>query len=161
MQSQTLKQRKAKDALEYSAWRNFSATYKAVYSHAMSDLRQYGLTPPQYYVLRSVGNSDQESLPMSQIARDLGVTYANVTMIVDNLEKRGYAHRLRVPEDRRLVKVKLSTDGLRLFSRISETHRKEIASVMRALSNRELEELISLTEKIRSRLERSKRTSLQ
>ena len=45
------------EPIENTAWSSLSNTYKIVYSHIMSDLRQYGLTPPQYTVLRVIGNS--------------------------------------------------------------------------------------------------------
>ena len=59
--------------------------YKAVYAHAISDLRQCGLTPPQYAVLRVLGNSDSKSVTMSEKGKKMFVTFANITTIVDNL----------------------------------------------------------------------------
>lgn len=140
-----------KDAsLGYRAWKSLADAYRGMYSHVMSDLRQHGLTPPQYSVLRAVGLSDN-SLPMNKIADELVVSYANVTMIVDNLEKIGYAKRVRIPEDRRVVRVELTDSGMKLFKTIREAHRGRIESLIDvALTEAELKSLISVTSKLKS-----------
>ncbi|MDG6907995.1 MAG: MarR family transcriptional regulator [Nitrososphaerota archaeon] len=138
-----------KGILEYSAWRSLADTYKAVYAHVISDLRQYGLTPPQYAVLRILGNSEAKSLPMSEIGKRMFVTFANITTIVDNLEKRGLVNRKKDPTDRRLVKVELSSSGSSLFKRIYRSHRSQVAKLMEVLDESELSNLISYTDRIK------------
>ena len=137
------------DPIENAAWRSLSDTYKIVYSHIMSDLRQYGLTPPQYTVLRVIGNSREGQLTMSEIGKEMIVTFANITTIVDNLEKLRYVRRLRDSSDRRLVKVELTGSGSRLFKRIYASHRREIAKLMKVLNKQELSNLIDYTGAIR------------
>src|ERR1700674_4901448 len=92
------------EPLENSAWKSLSNTYKIVYAYIMSDLRQYGLTPPQYAVLSSIGKYRSKQLSMSEIGNEMIVTYANITTIVDNLEIRNYVVRVKDSSDRRLVR---------------------------------------------------------
>ncbi len=101
----------SEDPIENVAWRSLADTYKMVYSYIMSDLRQYGLTPPQYAVLRIIGISRLKQLTMSEIGKEMTVTFANITTIVDNLEKLQCVRRQRDPRDRRLVKVELTEAG--------------------------------------------------
>ena len=137
------------DPIENVAWRSIADTYKMVYSYIMSDLRQYGLTPPQYTVLRLIGISRSKQLTMSEIGKEMTVTFANITTIVDNLEKLQYVRRQRDPRDRRLVRVKLTDAGAKLFKKIFRSHRKEVAKLMKALDEAQLLQLIDFTEAIK------------
>ena len=134
---------------ENTAWRGISDTYKTVYSHLNSDLRRYGLTPPQYAVLRIIGKSETGKMAMNEIGKQMIVTFANVTTIVDNLEKRNYVKRIRSLRDRRVVEVRLTASGAKLFKKIFRGHRKEIAKLMKILNNQELENLIVYSSKIK------------
>ncbi len=150
---------KKDNSLENIAWRNFAATYRTVHSHIDSDLRRYHLTSPQYTVLRILGTAEK-SLPMNEIGRALIVTVANVTTIVDNLEKRHYVKRVRDMGDRRVIKVELTAQGIDLFKRINSAHRKQIAKLMQGLSRAELESLITYTTKIREKIAEENGTAL-
>lgn len=137
------------DPIENVAWRSLADTYKMVYSYIMSDLRQYGLTPPQYTVLRVIGVSRSKKLTMSEIGKEMTVTFANITTIVDNLEKLEYVRRLRDADDRRLVIVELTEPGYKLYKKIFRSHRKEVAKLMQVLEKEDLQKLIDYTEAIR------------
>ena len=126
MQRVELSKRKEKDSLESKAWRNFGETYRTVYSYINSDLRPYGLTPPQYTVMLFIGKSDSHSLTMSEIGNKMVVTFANITTIVDNLEKREYVRRVRDSVDRRCIKVELTSAGSKIFEKIHDSHVREM-----------------------------------
>jgi len=144
------------DSVGNIAWGSLAAAYKTVHAHINSDLRRYGLTSPQYAVLRTLGTSEEKSLPMNEIGKAMFVTFADITTIVDNLERRNYAKRTRGGEDRRVVRVELTSEGLALFDRIFAAHRKQISELMRGLSRSELENLIAYTTKIRESVTTSK-----
>jgi MarR family 2-MHQ and catechol resistance regulon transcriptional repressor len=145
------------EPLENSAWKGLSNTYKIVYAYIMSDLRQYGLTPPQYAVLSAIGKSRSRQLSMSEIGNVMIVTYANITTIVDNLEKRKYVVRVKDLSDRRLVRVKLTGSGSKLFARIYTAHRKEVARLMMVLGKNELRNLLDYTSKIAASVSKNSR----
>jgi len=152
LQRADLLRTKTKDSLETTTWRNFAETYRTIYSYINSDLRKYGLTPPQYSVMRSIGVSESRCLTMSDIGKQMVVTFANITTIVDNLEKLGYARRVRDSLDRRCIKVELTPAGLRMFKRIRKSHGMEIAKLMKVLNQQELENLIQYTCKLKRRV---------
>ncbi len=68
----------------------------------------------------------------------------NITMVVDNLEKRGLVHRQRDPEDRRMTVITLTKAGEELISRVFPNHLEEIVHEMSALTPEEQEQLGSL-----------------
>jgi DNA-binding MarR family transcriptional regulator len=140
------------DSLENEAWRSLAKTYKTVYFHINSDLRQYGLTPPQYAVLRTIWRSPGALLPMNEIGKEMVVTFANITTIVDNLEKRSYVRRVRDEHDRRVVRVQLLSQGEILVKRIYTAHQAQIRNLLSSLNERELEALVEYTTRIRDRI---------
>ena len=88
--------------------------------------------------------------PMCQ--RDLGAkilkSSGNVTMVVDNLEKRGLAKRQRGAADRRMVEVHLTRAGRALIARIFPRHAAQITAEMGRLSAAEQEQLGALCRKL-------------
>jgi DNA-binding MarR family transcriptional regulator len=50
-------------------------------------------------------------LPMSRMAELLDVSFSNATGIVDRMEEKGLVERVRVPDDRRVVLVRISAGG--------------------------------------------------
>lgn len=139
-------------SLQLTAWRSLASAYRVAYAEINSDLRRYGLTPPQYSVMRTIGRSKTGSLAMNQISKELFVTYADVTLIVDNLAKQKCLKRIREKDDRRVVRIELTPKGLRLWKKIRSVHRKKIDELMRGLSSSELEQLIVNTNKIRNKI---------
>lgn len=88
--------------------------------------------------------------PMHQheIAKRLLKSGGNVTMVIDNLEKRDMVRRERDPNDRRCVTVQLTDAGRdaigRVFPRVEET----IVEGMAALTPEEQETLAKLCRKL-------------
>lgn len=148
MQSRLVLKKEEKGSLEYAAWRSLADCYKTIYAHVISDLRQYGLTPPQYTVLRVAGMSQSGRITMSELGKQMVVTFANVTTIVDNLERRNYARRVRDSKDRRVIMVELTAKGNDLFRSIFRAHRKQVARLMGTLNESELTNLITYTKKV-------------
>lgn len=87
---------------------------------------------------------------MSDIGNNMVVTFANVTTIVDNLEKMRYVKRVRDPSDRRRIIVELTSEGKEIFRKIHDKHSKVIENIMSALSEHDLKILIGYLEKLKN-----------
>src|SRR5215216_6277379 len=57
-------------------------------------------------------------LPMSRLAELLDVSLSNATGLVDRMEERGLIERVPVPDDRRVVRVRVAPGGLRAMDEI-------------------------------------------
>ena len=75
--------------------------------------KSVGLTVPQLVVLKEV--ADANGVPIGQIARQISLSQATVTTIVDRLEQRGAVARSRTETDRRRVLVTLTDLGAELI----------------------------------------------
>jgi len=73
---------------------------------------------------------------------------ANMTTIIDNLEKRDFVRRTRDTADRRTIRVELTKTGEELIRRIFPLHMNNIYRMMGALNSDELRTLSQLTRKL-------------
>ena len=109
-------------------------------------LASAGLTPTQLGVLEALLHLG----PLGQrvLGAKLLMSGANITMVVDNLERRDLVRRERGGDDRRSVTVHLTPDGRRLISKVFPEHAAAIAEAFSPLTAAEQDELARLTKKL-------------
>lgn len=78
-------------------------------------VRLYGLTGPQILVLKEIKN--HPGLPISAISRNISLSQATVTSILDRLEHKGFAKRLREQKDKRKVTIMLTDSAIELLNK--------------------------------------------
>ena len=119
---------------------------ESVTARLAHQLRADDLTMSQFGILEALLHLG----PMSQ--RELGQkllkTSGNITMVIDNLEKRGLAKRQRRAEDRRVITVHLTTDGRALIEETFPRHLKGIVAEMNRLTSEEQDTLGRLCRKV-------------
>jgi MarR family 2-MHQ and catechol resistance regulon transcriptional repressor len=88
--------------------------------------------------------------PLSQ--KDIGQkilrSSGNITMVIDNLEKRGLVMRKRDKSDRRVFIVHLTDEGNKLISKVFPPHATKISDEMSVLSATEQKTLGGLCKKL-------------
>src|SRR5271156_5630782 len=67
-------------------------------------LREYGLTPSQYNILRIL-RGEGKPLPILEIASRTITIVPGITGLIDRLERAGFVNRLRCEKDRRVIYV--------------------------------------------------------
>lgn len=75
--------------------------------------KSVGLTVPQLIVIRAIGS--RGVLTASELSREVSLSQATVTNILNRLEERKLLTRERSEEDRRRVKLKLTEAGNAVF----------------------------------------------
>lgn len=111
-----------------------------------ASLTEEGLTLGQMGVLEALlhlGPMCQRALGKKLLRSD-----ANVTTVLDNLERAGLIRRARSAQDRRLVNVELTGEGRDLIGRVFPGHARLIAESLSALSAAEQKELARLCKKL-------------
>jgi MarR family 2-MHQ and catechol resistance regulon transcriptional repressor len=109
-------------------------------------LTSVGLTLSQFAVLEALHHLGP--LYQREIGQKLLRSSGNITMVIDNLEKRGYVVRERKKEDRRFIMVRLTDDGHALISNLFPIHAGKIAHEMSVLSGKEQKTLAQLCRKL-------------
>lgn len=109
-------------------------------------LADAGLTVSQFGVMEALYHLG--TLSQGELAIKILKSSGNMTMIIDNLEKRGLVKRERKAEDRRFYAVQLTVDGRRLIGSLFPRHAAKIVEEMKALTRTEQEELSRLCRKV-------------
>lgn len=114
-----------------SLWVRFLRFNLASHKKLELDLGKLGLTPPQFYVLATIGYAG--SLPFGEIGAKMMVTVSNLTGIVDRLEEKKLVLRKRDETDRRVVHVTLTEKGTKLYKSTIPLFEKSISEIFSSL----------------------------
>jgi DNA-binding MarR family transcriptional regulator len=108
-----------------------------------ADDRDYVLTIPHFWALVHLGVPDGRT--MAELAHLLICDRSNVTAIVDKLEERGWAERLRGKAgDRRYMRVVLTPSGWGVRRQVKAAHRAWVQRRLAILSREQLDQLTTL-----------------
>ncbi|HSL23534.1 MAG TPA: MarR family transcriptional regulator [Vicinamibacterales bacterium] len=118
----------------------------AIDARLVRALGEQGLTETQFGVLEVLYHLG----PMCQrdIAAKQFTSGANMTMVVNNLEKNGLVRRVRGDEDRRQYFVELTPEGKGLIRKIFPAHVQRILAAFSALTRDEQAQLGTLCRKL-------------
>jgi MarR family transcriptional regulator, 2-MHQ and catechol-resistance regulon repressor len=133
-----------KDALD--AYIKLSRAAESVENRVNNHLKDYGLTWSQFGVLEALfhlGPLHQQDLAV-KILKSSG----NLTLVIDNLVKRGLVERERDQCDRRFITVCLSESGRQLISNIFPDHVTHVVEVVGVLTPAEQQQLALLCRKL-------------
>jgi MarR family transcriptional regulator, 2-MHQ and catechol-resistance regulon repressor len=139
---------------------NLARATDSLFERLSPQLERDGLTTGQFGVMEALLHLG----PMCQhtLAQKLLRSGGNMTLVVDNLEKRGWVRRERQESDRRMIVIHLTSEGRDLIAKVFAKHAKAIKKVMSVLTPAEQETLRRLTRKLglggeESRRERRKK----
>jgi len=110
--------------------------------------RQFKLHPAQVRVLYFVKH--HQPVTVKHIAEVMKTSASAATQIVDGIVKAGYVERQSDDQDRRKAHIFLSAKGKAKFAKFRKDHLERMAELLSPLSNRELEQLITIQRKITS-----------
>ena len=88
-------------------------------------------------------------VPMSRMAELLDVSFSNATGIVDRMEERGLVERIRVPDDRRVVLVRIAPGGIQAIEEIEAVKQDRLQAILGHLDATQLERVAAALDDIR------------
>lgn len=110
---------------------------------------ELGLTPHRFTTLRMLFLAKEHRLSMTEVGGGLNVGPANVTKLIDAMERDGLVSRVRDSSDRRVIHAELTEVGRnRYLAARPETHRR-LKEAWDLLSKEEKEMLVHLLAKLR------------
>lgn len=114
---------------------------------------RFGLSPVKFNALMQLLHAGDEGLVLSELSEKMLVSRANITGLVDRLEKDGLVFREADLRDRRIWRAKVTARAKELLSVIVPIHGDFTGTVLSALNPDEKELLIKLLEKLQSGLD--------
>ena len=96
-------------------------------------MKEHGLTGTQYNVLRILRGAEPNGLPCKGISDRMISHDPDMTRLLDRMEKRGMITRERQSNDRRVVKTRITADGLEILRKldgpVQEIHQRQFRSL--------------------------------
>ena len=78
----------------------------------------------------------------SEVAKKTAVTVGTLTTTINNLVKKGYVERIRIDNDRRVIKLGLTKKGRLLYRLHDKFHRDMVSETLGDMNQEEVESLI-------------------
>lgn len=119
---------------------------ETVTSRINRNLATADLTISQFGVLEALFHKGP--LCQRDIAKKILKSTGNITMVIDNLEKRGLVKRERDSDDRRFITIHLTETGRQLIAELFPRHAAAITDEMNHLTEGEQAELSRLCRKL-------------
>lgn len=112
------------DSPEQEAYLNLWRTYDRLRALEDELFAAHGVTAQQYNALRLLKAARPGGLATLALASRLISRAPDITRMVDRLEERGLVRRERQPDNRRVVRVVITEDGLGLLNKLAEPVRQ-------------------------------------
>ena len=103
------------------------------------DLAPLEITAAQYIIISVLAKRGVDSA--AQLCKDLSYDAGAMTRMIDRLEAKGLISRNRCPQDRRLVKLKLTEAGLAALPKLRECSVRVLNRFLRGFSQAEARQL--------------------
>jgi DNA-binding MarR family transcriptional regulator len=151
-----LKKRRPFEVVEEEVYLNVLRTAQWLQHDAERVLKPYGLSEATYNVLRILRGARSEGresgemgLPCLEVASRMVTRVPDITRLVDRLIARGYVTRTRSEEDRRVVRVAITDQGLDVLKELDGPIVDCVVRQLSALTRTELDDLNRLLVKAR------------
>ena len=137
---------KSKIALEI--WEKLSKAHDKVRKVQSKQMFGEKLTSPQFGVLEILLKTGP--VPLKRISEEMMVTGANITCVVDNLEKEGFVRRIHSKEDRRVILAELTATGKTKIDSVMPQYIENMSTLTSILTDHEQKELTKLLGKLQA-----------
>ena len=129
-----------------NAFINLKRAVESINTRLNKNFHDKGLTESQFGVLEALFHIGP--LCQKDLAQKLLVSGGNITMVIDNLEKRNLVKRKRSLKDRRFIHIELTESGRNLIHSIFPGHVNAVVTEFATLSQEEQKTLRELTRRL-------------
>jgi DNA-binding MarR family transcriptional regulator len=126
---------------------------RAIDLHSKQLNKSAGLTAPQLLIMQAINNCD--GITSGQIAKQINLSAATVTNILDRLESRELILRVRSAQDKRRVSLHLTATGEQLLVEAPKPLQEHFIQKFSTLADWEQSLLLSSMERIASMMDAS------
>jgi len=109
-------------------------------------IRKLGLTPPQFDVIATLGNT--KGFNFKVLGEKTLITKGTLTGVVDRLEEKGLVQRQMDQYDRRMFQVVLTQQGKEVFEKVFPAQILHFKERFQALTSEEHEAILTALQKL-------------
>ncbi|MGE4233521.1 MAG: MarR family winged helix-turn-helix transcriptional regulator [Bacteriovoracia bacterium] len=129
-----------KTEIDYTIGKLFWKLAPAYIRFIEKSLKELGTTPHRLRLISIL--CDRGPIPMNNLAEEVGVTSANVTGLVDALERDGYVVRKPLPKDRRVILIAPTKKAKKYLETSRPIYREKISNIFKIFSGDEKEQFL-------------------
>jgi MarR family transcriptional regulator, 2-MHQ and catechol-resistance regulon repressor len=100
--------------------------YQAFEAYSAAHIRELGLTPPQFDIIATLGNT--RGMTAKELGEKTLITKGTLTGVVDRLAGRGWLERIAHDSDGRSQIIRLTRAGQTLFEKVFPAHMAHIGA---------------------------------
>lgn len=126
-------------------------TSKSIQEVIRDEMTKNKLSVTEFAVLEVLFPHGKQNI--QQIGSRILISSGSMTYVIDKLEKRGLLCRNDCPEDRRIIHVTLTHDGIQLMNEIMPKHQELVNDIFSSLSGDEVETIKTLLKKVKRKVE--------
>ncbi len=125
-------------------------TTKAIQERIRREMINNKLNVTEFSVLEALYLQGKQT--SQQIGNSILISSGSMTYVIDKLEHKGLLNRNACPDDRRVIHVVLTEDGIRLMQKIMPSHRDLVNDMFESLTDNESETMVKLLKKVSKRV---------
>ena len=118
------------------------------------DLEPDNITMKQWLMLIVISAGFKSPPSIQEVADAMSTTHQNVKQVAASMERRGFMALERDPDNKRIIRLKITDQCHALFQRRNEKDEKTIASMFENLTDDEMKALFSIIAKMEGRADR-------
>jgi DNA-binding MarR family transcriptional regulator len=111
----------------------------------------YGISLPQFNVLRILRGQNGTAANLSTIQERMIHKMSNTTRLIDKLIDKGYVNRFVCEKNRRKIELFITDQGLKLLKSLDRTIDNKEKELLKNLNTKEKEELMRILSKIKTK----------
>lgn len=113
-------------------------------------MKPYGITEPQYNVLRILKGQNGKAMNLYEIQERMVQRMSNVSRLIDKLLEKEYVIRVERKENRRMVDISITEKGLKLIDDLEAPIQKTFKKFNDNLKKEEARQLAEWLDKLRN-----------
>ncbi len=111
-------------------------------------LSDFEITTPQFLALLVL--KEKPGITMGELCDRLFLACSTATDLIDRMEKNKYLERKRDTKDRRVIRLAITDKGNDVIHQVIEARRQYVDSILKQLSEEEIDQLAQSLEKLHS-----------
>ncbi len=137
-----------------SLLRQLASCYQAFESYSAGHIRSLGLTPAQFDLIVTLGNT--AGMNFKELGEKTLITKGTLTGVVDRLVAKGLVRRLASATDGRSQVVQLTEKGAALFARVFPAHLEHLKPAFARFGSSDLEQAEATLLRLRQAFEEAR-----
>jgi DNA-binding MarR family transcriptional regulator len=129
---------------------NILFTSSWLYNINAARLKDFGITPEQFNVLRILRGSHPDAMMLADITCRMIDKSSNATRLVEKLRQKGLLKREICEDNRRQVDISITDKGLNLLKKI-DAQESEWLATLKSITRAEAQDLNRILDKLRDR----------